>query len=197
MKKPNYKKKICNRCKREYLPVGPNQWYCMDCRVEGRKEHAQFDKEKWLVDNAELIRQKDRERSQRPERKQYIAGWIAEHPDQVRESALRSGRKWSKNNLDWARIRNQRRRAQMLNSVPADKALTLEQWNNTVEYFDHRCAYCGRRLEKLTIDHIVPISQGGQNAQENVVPACQRCNGSKNDSSLLVYLLRRSYGNAE
>jgi hypothetical protein len=85
MKKPSYKKKICNRCKQEYLPIGPNQWYCMDCRVEGRKEHARFDKEKWLIDNAELIRLKERERNQKPERKAYIANWRNDHKDELLE----------------------------------------------------------------------------------------------------------------
>ena len=48
------------------------------------------------------------------------------------------------------------------------------------------CYYCGKRLIKneITIDHIVPISKGGLHAGFNIVPACLRCNQSKNNNSV-------------
>jgi 5-methylcytosine-specific restriction endonuclease McrA len=42
---------------------------------------------------------------------------------------------------------------------------------------DHQCQYCGRQAENL--DHVVPKSQGGVHAWENVVAACRRCNSKK------------------
>jgi 5-methylcytosine-specific restriction endonuclease McrA len=44
-----------------------------------------------------------------------------------------------------------------------------------------RCAYCGRRYEAqaLSLDHVVPKSQGGKVAWENVVTACVPCNVKK------------------
>lgn len=48
------------------------------------------------------------------------------------------------------------------------------------------CQYCGKRpgsLE-LTIDHIVPRSQGGRTSWENCVVACVDCNKRKGDRSL-------------
>jgi len=43
------------------------------------------------------------------------------------------------------------------------------------------CQYCGRRFpsERLNLDHVVPRSQGGQEAWENLVCACFRCNSRK------------------
>ena len=38
------------------------------------------------------------------------------------------------------------------------------------------CQYCGKKAEDLTVDHVVPRRQGGRNAWENVVAACNRCN---------------------
>lgn len=38
------------------------------------------------------------------------------------------------------------------------------------------CQYCGRKAQDLTLDHVVPRRQGGGNAWENVVAACNRCN---------------------
>ncbi|MFQ5888950.1 MAG: HNH endonuclease [Gemmatimonadota bacterium] len=46
----------------------------------------------------------------------------------------------------------------------------------------YRCQYCGRHRrqlgyrESLTRDHIVPLSQGGDNGWLNVVTACSKCN---------------------
>ena len=47
---------------------------------------------------------------------------------------------------------------------------------------DHnRCQYCGRRIptSDLSIDHLVPRSQGGTTCWENVVCACTGCNVKK------------------
>jgi 5-methylcytosine-specific restriction endonuclease McrA len=45
------------------------------------------------------------------------------------------------------------------------------------------CQYCGRKLQgdELTIDHVVPRSQGGKSTWENCVLACIRCNHTKAD----------------
>ena len=42
-----------------------------------------------------------------------------------------------------------------------------------------KCAYCGTEKEKLTIDHIVPRSKGGETTFENCVAACRSCNNHK------------------
>lgn len=47
------------------------------------------------------------------------------------------------------------------------------------------CQYCGReyKAEELTIDHVIPRSQGGATTWENVVACCRRCNNRKADRS--------------
>lgn len=47
---------------------------------------------------------------------------------------------------------------------------------------DHgRCQYCGKKCSTadLTLDHIVPRSQGGRSTWENIVCACMDCNVRK------------------
>ncbi len=47
---------------------------------------------------------------------------------------------------------------------------------------DHdTCQYCGEQPGRifLTIDHVVPRSQGGQTVWDNVVTACRDCNHKK------------------
>ena len=45
----------------------------------------------------------------------------------------------------------------------------------------NRCQYCGKRFptSELSLDHVIPRSQGGQNTWENIVCACIRCNVKK------------------
>ena len=48
--------------------------------------------------------------------------------------------------------------------------------------FDHACAYCGKpdhRADELELEHVIPISRGGDHHLSNIVPACHRCNQSK------------------
>lgn len=44
-----------------------------------------------------------------------------------------------------------------------------------------RCVYCGTSSGRLTLDHVVPRSRGGESTWENVVTACAPCNLDKGD----------------
>ena len=45
------------------------------------------------------------------------------------------------------------------------------------------CFYCGANSPSH-IDHVVPLSKGGNNSIGNYLPACKRCNSSKKDRFL-------------
>lgn len=50
----------------------------------------------------------------------------------------------------------------------------------------NRCVYCGSN-ENLTLEHIIPVSKGGTNIEENLTMACNSCNCSKCDKDLLEW----------
>jgi hypothetical protein len=52
------------------------------------------------------------------------------------------------------------------------------------------CQYCSKQLTRFTttLDHIVPVSQGGTNSFENVTTACRECNSRKTGKSLGDFL---------
>lgn len=53
-------------------------------------------------------------------------------------------------------------------------------WNKT----NGMCWYCGVPLDPFltyTIDHVSPLSLGGTNDLDNLVPSCRSCNSSKGD----------------
>ena len=48
----------------------------------------------------------------------------------------------------------------------------------------YTCQYCGRRGERLTVDHMVPRSRGGETTWTNVVAACLKCNLQKGNRTV-------------
>lgn len=58
-------------------------------------------------------------------------------------------------------------------------------WNKT----GGRCWYCGSAINPFsrygfTSDHLIPISLGGEDSIDNLVPCCKKCNSSKGIKSL-------------
>ena len=47
-----------------------------------------------------------------------------------------------------------------------------------------RCVYCGTTAGRLTLDHVVPRSRGGDSVWENVVTSCAPCNLRKGNRLL-------------
>lgn len=59
-----------------------------------------------------------------------------------------------------------------------------------------KCAYCGGKKRKLTIDHIIPKSRRGKTDFENCVSCCKSCNnkkGSKTPSEAKMYLKVKAF----
>jgi 5-methylcytosine-specific restriction endonuclease McrA len=47
-----------------------------------------------------------------------------------------------------------------------------------------RCVYCGTGNGRLTLDHVLPRSRGGESVWENVVTSCAPCNHKKGNRTL-------------
>jgi 5-methylcytosine-specific restriction endonuclease McrA len=62
------------------------------------------------------------------------------------------------------------------------QAVTFSR-RNVAKRDHHTCQYCGAQpgWEQITIDHVVPRSQGGASNWLNCVAACVTCNGRKAD----------------
>lgn len=44
------------------------------------------------------------------------------------------------------------------------------------------CTHCGKKItDDFTIEHVIPLSKGGDNSPENLVALCESCNFSKSD----------------
>ena len=64
-----------------------------------------------------------------------------------------------------------------------ESTLTYDEWHVILADHKHLCAYCGEE-RKLLVEHQLPLSRGGGNTAQNVVPACSACNSSKGNRTV-------------
>lgn len=67
-----------------------------------------------------------------------------------------------------------------------------EHWQQVIDAFGNRCAYCGQEGE-LLMDHVVPINKQslGEHRLGNLVPCCRACNADKGDKDFRAFLSTR------
>ena len=54
------------------------------------------------------------------------------------------------------------------------------------------CHYCNKQLTRFsaTLDHIQPVSKGGDNSFHNLVTACLHCNSERGNKPIMDYLVK-------
>jgi 5-methylcytosine-specific restriction endonuclease McrA len=70
---------------------------------------------------------------------------------------------------------------------------STREWELKLQEFKGCCAYCGAEGD-MQRDHFVPISRGGSNYIDNIVPACGQCNaskGAKTGAEFMTWLRQR------
>jgi len=98
-----------------------------------------------------------------------VIEWTKAHPEQAKQ-----------NNI----VRTQRHRAAKAQALIND--LTAAQWQEIKAAYSFRCVYCDRKMTRLTQDHIIAVSKGGNHTASNIVPACHSCNSRKGDRAPLI-----------
>lgn len=57
----------------------------------------------------------------------------------------------------------------------------------------YKCHYCGKQLTRFsaTLDHIQPVSKGGDNSFDNLITACLRCNSERGSKPVMDAILKK------
>lgn len=132
--------------------------FCKTCykRMAGKEYYAENR-------DAVLARTGQYQRERREQYNEYGRQWVLADPERARRKQRKSART---------------RRARMAQVVVSDiNEVAVYALNG------YMCIYCGA-TQDLTLDHIVPIANGGPHCEENLVVACKRCNCSKGDRPL-------------
>ena len=98
-----------------------------------------------------------------------------------KEQINKNAKDYKKRNRELINTISQKRRAA---KSSADGSFTHNEWIDLCNKHDNKCLACGSRSAKLTIDHVVPLSEGGTNFIDNIQPLCQPCNSSKGTKTI-------------
>lgn len=70
---------------------------------------------------------------------------------------------------------------------------TTQDWLDCLDFFNHECAYCGTKKEKLQVEHVTPLSRNGSHTRTNIVPSCNKCNRNKFTKTLDEWYPHQKY----
>lgn len=162
------------------------------------KEEITKRKREYHEKNKEEIHKKHREYRQLHKRK--IAKRMHKYSHEYRKANKRRMHKYQHNyyktNKEWITERHrkyrltekgklayrQARHNRLAHINNAKTNLTLEQWDKILNMQHNRCNTCNKKFTKkipATMDHIIPVSLGGNLTFENVQALCRSCNSSK------------------
>jgi 5-methylcytosine-specific restriction endonuclease McrA len=108
----------------------------------------------------------------------------ASKPEEMRAQ----NRKYREGNPYGTAVRVAECRAKILG---VKSTLTRQEWEEVVREANFKCHVCGKKVSleissplRLSLDHIEPMSRGGDNVKSNVAPAHRICNQSRNSMTL-------------
>ncbi len=187
--------KYCGKCKQEkdisdfYRNKCKPDGYANQCSICAKKSNAKWREEnpnyarQWYKDNKEW--QKEYYQDNREYEIAYQRQYRIDNPEYSRE--------WRRANKDKVNLYNNSRRMKF-----------VDQWVENVEIsiiYDRdfgTCQLCGEYcdLEEFSLDHIIPISNGGEHSYANAQTAHRSCNSKKqNRIGWVSYLNEEKYSN--
>jgi len=173
----------CKECNRDYLKDWHNKnpdymkFYLRQWRTKNPEKEAAQTK-RWRKKNPDYFKIRGRlnyqlhKKAYRKTRRRYYQA----HKEEFRERR----RRWRAENPDKAKAIKVRHRTRKTN---AGGSFTAEEWQALCKKYDNCCLCCGE-VKPLTIDHIIPISEGGSSDIENIQPLCRSCNASKGTQTI-------------
>ena len=153
----------CKECKKAYS----KRWQ------EANPERRRATKSAWKRRNKEAVNASSaRWREKNPERKRsYAQEWYSKNKDHQSESH----RAWWQANPDKVRAKNRKRRAVQ----SAAQAFDVVD-RDTRSLQEGTCMACGSS-EELSLEHLIPLSRGGDHGIGNLATLCTPCNSSKKE----------------
>lgn len=138
----------------------------------------------WYKKNKERDHQNSKRWSKKnpTRRNEHKRKWLEKNPDYHRA--------WKKNNPEYLRIAQLKRRARK-RELPSK--FSVQDWHNCLTYWSNKCAVCGycesdpNNKRILVSDHWIPLTSTDcpGTVLTNIIPLCQGkdgCNNSKSDS---------------
>lgn len=187
--------------------------------IHGKKKRTEYDKlyrrminpdywKKRYLNKREEIRAKQREYEatpdakakkrayeRRPDRRLIKAKYTMDYQarSDVREKRNATSRafKRSPRGLQKAQFYNEIRRGRLRGALGS---FTEEEWLAKRNATNGRCPFCESQVgvEKMTIDHILPLSKGGSNSISNIRALCRNCNSGRGNRGYSYFMDKKT-----
>ena len=167
---------LMNRCK-ECRKIESKEW-----RENNKERKKEYNKE-YYENNKERKKEYDKEyyENNKEHIKEYYKEYYENNPDKVFNYA------------------NKRRSIE----ENQGRGISKDQWYEMMEFFDWKCAYSGEYIGGKenrcirSIDHIIPLSKGGENEIWNCIPMHRSYNSSKFTNDMLEWYQQQEFYSEE
>ena len=120
--------------------------------------------------------------------KDSLKAWRKANRERVREKEAA----WKAANLQaWHAMRLDAHHKRRALKKACEGSHTRHEWAEILQQHAFCCAYCGIRQTtelRLTRDHYTPLTKGGTNYADNIIPACRSCNSKKKNRDPIEFL---------
>lgn len=108
-----------------------------------------------------------------------------------REAQIKQVRAYQKRHPDRHRIHKQAGNRRRHGQKMAGRGVSASEWRSVLKIHGGLCAYC-KSAKADTMDHVMPLSRGGQHDIGNILPACKACNFEKHTMTLEEWQSKRA-----
>ena len=168
---------------------------------ENNKEHLKEYQKKYNEENKEMIAERAKKyRKENEERlKKYDKEYRELHKEDLKryyeenkDRISKRGKEYYKDNPE--KFFNKGSKRRLLEENQGD-GITKEQWLEMMKFFDWKCAYSGTSLNKnnRSIDHIIPLSFGGEHEIWNCAPMIKSYNSSKYTNDMIDWYIEQEF----
>ena len=158
------------------------QPYCKQCVATYKKQYAKK--------NADKLKEyhKEYRENNRDSLRQYHKGWLENGGRETRHTYRQENKELIKVLKSNGHTKRER--------CKVDSSLTGTEFKNWI-YIQHKiCNYCGVDCsDSFHVDHIEPLSLGGEHSLNNLAISCPHCNLSKGSKILVIWLAEQRIDN--
>ena len=140
-----------------------SNWHCVDCSYKQSKIKSRLSYHKEY-------------------KKNYQRNWYKNLTEEEKKNEFIRLKQWKRDNPESVFLNNHSRRA--IKKQATIEHITAAQLRELKNKHNGICLYCRKEVSKLTLEHIVPLSRGGEHSLQNLCYVCQTCNSSKRSKLL-------------
>lgn len=186
---------VCKVCQRELA----NKWN------KENKERFRANLYKWRAENPQRLSEiskkswhknsknwKEKRREWEMKNKDHLNAWHREwymkNPEKVKMWAKRKYERMRQENLEKMKLMWKEQGAfRRLKGTQSYKKVPL-QYLQELKEATKNCPYCENEIIEYHLDHMVPLTRGGEHVKENLTFCCKKCNLSKNNKTVPEFM---------